>query len=85
MAPQSGSLRDRGDKFNDYQTLESLQEYVLVNSKHQRVEIFRRDQQNRWFYCSYTEEIVLLAPLLIILITLKDNGRTTNPSLSNPH
>ena len=57
---ESTEAFDRGDKFHDYQTLESLQEYVLVNSKHQRVEIFRRDNQNRWFYCSYTEETVLL-------------------------
>jgi Uma2 family endonuclease len=27
---------DRGDKFNDYQTLDSLVEYVLINSNHQR-------------------------------------------------
>ncbi|GAB4297568.1 MAG: Uma2 family endonuclease [Oscillatoriaceae cyanobacterium] len=44
---------DRGDKFNDYQTLESLEEYVLVNTKHQRVEIFRRNQQGLWLYQSY--------------------------------
>lgn len=35
---------DRGDKFADYQTLESLQEYVLVNTRHQRVECFRRNE-----------------------------------------
>ena len=46
---------DRGDKFNDYQTLNSLQEYVLVNSQHQRVEIFLRDELGRWFYRSYNE------------------------------
>lgn len=39
---------DRGDKFIDYQTLESLQEYVLVNTRHQRVECFRRDRSGRW-------------------------------------
>lgn len=33
---------DRGDKFADYQTLESLQEYVLINTRRQRVECFRR-------------------------------------------
>ncbi|WP_375340826.1 Uma2 family endonuclease [Okeania sp. SIO2C9] len=32
---------DRGDKFADYQTLDSLQEYVLINPKWQRVECFR--------------------------------------------
>ncbi|MCA2862408.1 MAG: Uma2 family endonuclease [Microcystis sp. M049S1] len=47
---------DRGDKFNDYQTLESLQEYVLVNSKHQRVETFRRGEQGLWILQTYQEE-----------------------------
>ncbi|HIK09260.1 MAG TPA: Uma2 family endonuclease [Oscillatoriaceae cyanobacterium M33_DOE_052] len=45
---------DRGDKFNDYQTLESLEEYVLVNTKHPRIEIFRRNQQGLWLYQSYS-------------------------------
>jgi Uma2 family endonuclease len=49
---------DRGDKFNDYQTLDSLQEYILVNSQHQRIEIFRRDEPKRWFYGSYNEGMV---------------------------
>ncbi|NCS43790.1 MAG: Uma2 family endonuclease [Microcystis aeruginosa BS11-05] len=47
---------DRGDKFNDYQTLESLQEYVLVNSKHQRVETFRRGEQGLWILQTYQQE-----------------------------
>ncbi|WP_414565770.1 MULTISPECIES: Uma2 family endonuclease [unclassified Anabaena] len=45
---------DRGDKFNDYQTLDSLQEYILVNSKHQRVETFRRNEQGLWVLQTYT-------------------------------
>jgi Uma2 family endonuclease len=32
---------DRGDKFQDYQTIESLQEYVLISSKRQLVQCFR--------------------------------------------
>lgn len=54
---------DRGDKFNDYQTLNSLQEYVLVNSQHQRVEIFLRDELGRWFYRSYNEGTVCFESL----------------------
>jgi Uma2 family endonuclease len=46
---------DRGDKFNDYQTLMSLEEYVLVSSKHQRVEIFHR-QDHAWQYERYDLE-----------------------------
>ncbi|NJN74466.1 MAG: Uma2 family endonuclease [Limnothrix sp. RL_2_0] len=44
---------DRGDKFNDYQTLASLEEYILVNTKHQRLEIFRRTKGNIWTFQSY--------------------------------
>ena len=45
---------DRGDKFADYQALESLQEYVLINTRRQRVECFRRNEQGLWVLQSYT-------------------------------
>lgn len=44
---------DRGDKFADYQALESLQEYVLVNTRRRRVECFRRNEQGLWVLQSY--------------------------------
>ena len=44
---------DRGDKFNDYQTLNSLQEYVLINTQHRRVEIFRRHTDSLWLFQTY--------------------------------
>lgn len=44
---------DRGDKFADYQSLESLQEYVLINAKRQRIECFRRSE-GRWVLETYT-------------------------------
>ncbi len=37
---------------HDYQALASLEEYVLVSSQHQRVEIFRRKHQF-WQYQTY--------------------------------
>ncbi|MEH2042955.1 Uma2 family endonuclease [Nostoc sp.] len=52
----SSEAFDRGDKFADYQTLESLQEYVLINTKRQRVECFRRNEQGLWVLQSYTSE-----------------------------
>ena len=39
---------DRGDKFRLYRDIESLKEYVLVNSIHVGVEIYRRTEDNRW-------------------------------------
>ena len=47
---------DRGDKFADYQTLESLREYVLINTKRQRVECCRRNDQGLWVLQFYTPE-----------------------------
>lgn len=44
---------DRGDKFEDYQKLESLQEYVLISQKRERVDCFRRNREGRWVLYSY--------------------------------
>ncbi|MBW4650912.1 MAG: Uma2 family endonuclease [Kastovskya adunca ATA6-11-RM4] len=47
---------DRGDKFADYQELDSLREYVLINTKRTRVECFRRNDEGLWVLQSYTPE-----------------------------
>ncbi len=45
----------RGDKFADYQELETLQEYVLISQKRERVECFRRNAEGLWVLYSYTQ------------------------------
>lgn len=47
---------DRGDKFVDYQNIETLQEYVLINTKRQRIECFRRHHAGLWVLQFYTAE-----------------------------
>ena len=47
---------DRGDKFADYQQLETLQEYVLINVKRQRIECFRRNSEGFWVLQFYTSQ-----------------------------
>jgi len=47
---------DRGDKFADYQMLETLQEYVLINTKKPRIECFRRNEEGLWILQSYVGE-----------------------------
>jgi Uma2 family endonuclease len=47
---------DRGDKFVDYQAIATLEEYVLINTRHQRVECFRRNQAGRWELQYYLPE-----------------------------
>jgi Uma2 family endonuclease len=44
---------DRGDKFSDYQTIKSLEEYVLINTKRQRIEVFRRAAGGLWILQTY--------------------------------
>lgn len=48
---------DRGDKFADYQTLPSLQEYVLINTKKARIECFRRTEEGLWLLQFYKLEV----------------------------
>lgn len=49
-------LRDRGSKFFDYQQLESLQEYALINTNCQRVECFHRSTGDDWILTTYTPD-----------------------------
>ena len=45
---ESTTSYDRGDKFRFYRDIDSLQEYVLVNSIHVGVEVYRRTEDNHW-------------------------------------
>jgi Uma2 family endonuclease len=45
---------DRGDKFNHYQTILTLEEYVLINTRQQRVETFRRRFDGLWILQTYS-------------------------------
>lgn len=44
----------RGDKFSDYQQLESLREYVLISQKRQRLDCFRRNKEGLWVLQFYS-------------------------------
>jgi Uma2 family endonuclease len=45
---------DRGDKFLDYQHIETFQEYVLIGTSRQRVDCFRRNVEGLWVMQSYS-------------------------------
>jgi len=44
---------DRGDKFADYQMIETLQEYLLINTRQKRLDYFRRTTEGSWLYQAY--------------------------------
>jgi Uma2 family endonuclease len=52
---------DRSNKWQHYQLIPSLQEYVLVSQSHPRVELYRRLATGGWEYRDVTEGMVRLA------------------------
>lgn len=50
---ESTEAFDRGDKFAAYRSLDSLQEYVLVDIRARRVEAFRRTPEQDWLFHEY--------------------------------
>lgn len=47
---------DRGDKFDDYSSLESLDEYILVSTTRRKIDCFCKNQDNSWTFYSFTGE-----------------------------
>lgn len=50
---------DRGDKFQDYQQIPTLMEYLLLSQDKIQVECFRRDSQNNWQIQTYKKGDIL--------------------------
>lgn len=44
---------DRSDKFKEYRSLPSLEEYILISSTQIEVEIYRRGEGRLWLYTAY--------------------------------
>ncbi|NJN74453.1 MAG: Uma2 family endonuclease [Limnothrix sp. RL_2_0] len=70
LSPSTESF-DRGQKFEFYRSIPSLQEYILINSDHYLVECFRRQKQDIWLLqtykglgaIAYIEALDIYAPL----------------------
>ncbi|TAO05681.1 MAG: Uma2 family endonuclease [Phormidium sp. SL48-SHIP] len=50
---------DRTEKFADYRTIPSLEEYVLVSSDRQQVEVFQKGDRGNWAIVPTTDPIQL--------------------------
>ncbi|AFZ02087.1 Uma2 family endonuclease [Calothrix sp. PCC 6303] len=56
------SSKDRGEKFTNYLTIPSLQEYLLIDSEKISVERYCRGEGRMWLYYPYTEgDIITLS------------------------
>jgi len=53
--------RDRDEKFDVYLACPTVEEYVMVSSHHQRVEVYHRESVNTWGNIQYTAgEVITL-------------------------
>ncbi len=59
LSPSTASF-DRGDKFERYKRIESLNDYVLVASETMRVEHYARQDAGGWLYHEYHEAADML-------------------------
>jgi len=50
---ESTEALDRGVKFAEYRAIAALREFVLIDSRAVHVEVYRRDDRNRWFFQEY--------------------------------
>jgi Uma2 family endonuclease len=54
LSPTTAAF-DRGDKFADYRTLDTLEEYVLINQERISVDCFRRNEAGLWVLYPYSK------------------------------
>ncbi len=59
---------DRGGKFAHYRRISSLQQYVLVNTRDQRVEVYTRQDDGSWLFVDHGPGMA--APLVAISASL---------------
>ena len=52
MSPSTEST-DRGKKWREYQSIETLQEYVLISPNETAIEVYRRQPDGIWQYVTY--------------------------------
>lgn len=69
----STAAKDRGEKFQHYQQIESLQSYLLVSQDEARVEQFSRGENGHWDYTAVVRlEGILDIPALSVKLALSD-------------
>jgi Uma2 family endonuclease len=82
---ESTEAYDRGKKFEDYQRLESLVEYILIAQDHYSVERYVRQDQRTWIYSVFQsrEDMVALSTIGCQLV-LQDVYAKIDMQLSTP-
>jgi Uma2 family endonuclease len=67
----STTYRDRGEKLRVYKACASMEEYVMVSTRRQEIEVYRRVSTNKWENTQYTveQEVTLVSTDLTIPVS----------------
>jgi len=77
--------RDRGEKLYAYQACKSCEEYVLVSTHHQAIEVYHRESANIWTLTRYmAQDSAQLASIGLIVPVAEIYVQTHIPSLELP-
>jgi Uma2 family endonuclease len=64
---------DRGEKFQNYRTIETLQEYILVAQNAHRVEHYVRQRDGKWLFSeATTRDAIIHLPSIACELPLRD-------------
>lgn len=77
LSPSTAS-KDRGEKLRAYQACPSLQEYVMISSHHQEVEVYQREQETKWVLTRYTSQDTIMLASIGLNIAVADIYRDTD-------
>jgi Uma2 family endonuclease len=73
---------DRGDKFLDYQSIETLQEYLLVSQNRRRIDYFQKNSGGQWVMESYGLSDTLRLQTVDLSIAVTDIYEDVEPPSS---
>ncbi|MGB7518348.1 MAG: Uma2 family endonuclease [Spirulinaceae cyanobacterium] len=75
----STETTDKREKRLNYQTIESLQEYVLISQDEIRVEVYRRNDQNNWSVETLGKDDKLQLNSVGLTLTMAEIYEDVNP------
>ena len=56
VSSESTEKYDRGSKFDDYRTIDSFREYVLISQERKHVTVYTKQADNTWILRDYDSE-----------------------------
>ncbi|HLZ80529.1 MAG TPA: Uma2 family endonuclease [Ktedonobacteraceae bacterium] len=81
---RSTAYRDRSEKLRAYQACPSVDEYVMVSSHHQELEVYHRESTDKWTFIRYTvQQNVTLASVGLTILVSEIYAGTNVPPIAS--